>query len=206
MTKLSWTRTPLVPIAAVAVLASLLGIVDVRPVWAQAGVVRAVVAQQYRIGAIKVTGVKSLPTEMVQGGLGLVSGEFFDESQLLKGLNALTKGYGRLGFINSKATPVLDFDEERKIVNLTVNIDEGREFYVNRITITGNTRTRDELIRREIPLREGFLFDSLRLEMGLLSLNKGGLLEEIKIDDVLIKPSSSEPKVDIEIRVREKAQ
>jgi len=130
-TKLRWTRTPLVLIAALAALASLLGIVDVRPVWAQEGIVQAVAVQQYRVGTIKVIGAKVLPTDRIRQVLALVSGEVYDQSQLLVGLNALAKAYGRLGFINSKATPVLDFDKERMIVNLTVNIDEDRQFYLN---------------------------------------------------------------------------
>ena len=202
---LSLTKRPPVPLSALVILAFfLVGIVDAKASQAQDSTARTVVVPEYRIGEIKVTRDKALPNEMVREVLGLVSGQVFNESQLLKALETLKQGYGRIGFINFKATRILDFDEQRKVVNLTLNIDEDRAFKVNRITITGNTRTPDEAIRRWIPLREGFLFDSLRLEMARSRLNELGLVDEIKPEDIVLEPSTSEPKVDITLKVREK--
>jgi outer membrane protein insertion porin family len=179
--------------------------IDVRAGWTQENNARGVVAAtQYRVGEIKVNAAKAFPNDLIKQVLGLVSGQVFDESQLRKNMDSIRAAYGRLGFINFKVMPVLDFDEQRKTVNVTMNVDEGSAFYVNRITFTGNTRTPDEVIRREIPFREGVLFDSTRLEMARSRLNQLGLFEDIKVEDVLILPSTSEPRVDITFRVREK--
>ena len=91
--------------------------------------VRAVAIEEYRVAEIKVTGAKALPTERVKDALGLVSGQLLAPSQLLKGLDVIQTAYGRLGFINCKLNHILEFDESRKTVNLTVYIDEGRSSY-----------------------------------------------------------------------------
>ena len=70
----------------------------------------------------------------------------------------------------------MDFDEQQKVVNLTVNIDEGRQYIVNRISFTGNTTTPDEVIRREILLKEGEVFNASLLTLSLSRLSQLGIL------------------------------
>src|SRR5215831_7846543 len=105
---------------------------------------------QYRVGEVKVTGNKLFPEVLVRAVLGLVPGEVFNEERLRKSFDNLKKLYGQRGYINFTAVPLQDFDETKKVVNLTVNVDEDRQFYVNRIAFSGNTTTRDKVIRREV--------------------------------------------------------
>ena len=99
-----------------AALVSLFGIVDVRPGWAQEGIVRAVVVQQYRVGTIKLGGDKVLPTERVRQVLGLVSGEVFDELETARTVIrvAFTQSPNRRlrlfpGHVNSRDREALEF-------------------------------------------------------------------------------------------------
>ena len=137
--------------------------------------------------------------------LGLVPGEVFDESRLHKRLEDLKGKYDIVGYVNFRAQPMLDFDEQKKVVNVTVNIDEGLRLIVNRISFIGNTNPPDEVIRREILLKEGQVFRPTLLDRSLLQLNQLGLFEEIKAEDVTIKQTPPyETKVDIEIKLKEK--
>ena len=162
--------------------------------------------QEYRVGKITVIGAKYIKPEFLAGSLGLVSGEVFDESRLRKGLEDLKKLYGSLGYATFLPTPVMDFDEQRKVVNLTVNVEEGRQFKINRITLLGNTVTPDEVIRREITLREGYIFNSQAMEVSRLRLNQLGLVEQIQIEDFWVEPSPTEAKLDIILTVKEKVR
>src|SRR6185295_15531165 len=90
--------------------------------------------------------------------------------------------------------------------NLNINIDEDRQFYVNRIAFSGNTTTRDKVIRREVMVEEGRIFNSSAWDMSLQRLNQLGYFEEIKTEDAEIKPSSTEPQVDINLKVKEKGR
>jgi beta-lactamase regulating signal transducer with metallopeptidase domain len=80
---------------------------------------------QYRIGNVKVMGNKQLTAEEIRGVLGLVPGQVFNETMLRNGFEKLMKMYGSRGFVNFVPVPVMDLDETKKLVNLTINIQEG---------------------------------------------------------------------------------
>jgi len=161
---------------------------------------------QYRVGEVKVTGNKLFNELLVRAVLGLIPGEVFNEERLRKSFDNLKKLYGQRGYINFTAVPAQDFDEEKKLVNLNINIDEDRQFYVNRIAFAGNTTTRDKVIRREVMVAEGQVFNSSAWDMSLQRLNQLGYFEEIKTEDAEVKPSSTEPQVDINLKVKEKGR
>jgi outer membrane protein insertion porin family len=162
--------------------------------------------EQYRVGEVKVTGNKQFNEILIRAILGLVPGEIFNEERLRKSFDNLKKLYGAQGFINFTAVPLQDFDEAKKIVNLTINVDEDRRFYVNRIAFAGNTTTRDKVIRREVMVEEGQVFNSSLWDMSLQRLNQLGYFEEIKTEDAEVKPSPTEPQVDISLKVKEKGK
>src|SRR5438093_11469272 len=87
--------------------------------------------------------------------LDMAPGEVFNEQRLRNGIENLKKQYGSQRYINFIAVPVQGFDEANKLINLNINIEEDRRFYVNRISFTGTTTTRDRVIRREIMVNEG---------------------------------------------------
>src|SRR5499427_5066598 len=161
---------------------------------------------QYRVGEVKVTGNKLFNELLIRAVLGLIPNEVFNEERLRKSFDNLKKLYGQRGYINFTAVPAQDFDEEKKLVNLNINIDEDRQFYVNRIAFAGNTTTRDKVIRREVMVAEGQVFNSSAWDMSLQRLNQLGYFEEIKTEDAEVKPSSTEPQVDINLKVKEKGR
>jgi len=161
---------------------------------------------QYIVGEIEVTGAKVLAANLIRSSLKLASGDVFNESRLKQGFNELKTLYGNLGYVNFIPLPVFGFDEQRKAVNLTVNIDEGSQYTVGRISFTGNTTTPDEVMRRELLLKEGEVFNASLLTVSLSRLSQLGLFEEIKFEDVRITPSPSEPKVDVDFKVKEKTR
>ncbi|MBI2149699.1 MAG: outer membrane protein assembly factor BamA [Acidobacteria bacterium] len=161
---------------------------------------------QYRVGEVKVTGAKQFPEILVKAVLGLVPGEIYNEKALQDSFENLKKLYGSRGYINYTAVPARDFDETKKVVNLNIEIEEDRQFYVNRIAFQGNTTTRDKVIRREVMVEEGQIFNSSLWDISLQRLNQLGYFEEIKTEDGEVKPSPSEPEVDISLKVKEKGR
>jgi len=161
---------------------------------------------QYRVGDVKITGNKQFNEAVIRAILGLVPGEIFNEERLRKSFDNLKKLYGSRGYINFTAVPLQDFDEAKKVVNLNINVDEDRQFYVNRIAFSGNTTTRDKVIRREVMVEEGQIFNSAYWDMSLQRLNQLGYFDEIKPEDAEVKPSSTEPQVDINLKVKEKGR
>src|SRR5262249_32354100 len=110
------------------------------------------------------------------------------------------------GYVNFSIVPRQDLDEEKKLVNLTLDVDEDRRFTINRIQFAGNTITRDKVIRREILVEEGQVFNSSLWDYSVLRLNQLGYFEEIKNEDAEIKPSATDSSLDINLKVKEKGR
>ena len=159
---------------------------------------------QYRLGNVKVTGAKQFSETAIKDTLGMVPGEVFNEERLRRSFEQLKRMYGSRGYINFTAVPIQGFDEGNKLVNLNINIDEDKQFYVNRIAFAGNTTTRDKVIRREIMVEEGQVFNSTLWDTSMQRLNQLGYFEPIRQQDVELKPSPTEPEVDINLKIKEK--
>src|ERR1051325_9357654 len=161
---------------------------------------------QYKVGDVKVTGAKAFNEDFIKSVMGFVPGQVYNESLLRKGFENLKKIYGSRGYVNFSPIPIQDIDEQKKVVNLTINVDEDRQFTVNRIAFNGNTTTRDKVIRRQVLVNEGEVFNSSLWDLSLLRLNQLGYFEEIKNEDAEIKPSPTEPTLDINLKVKEKGR
>ena len=93
---------------------------------------------QYRLGSIKFTGSKVIKDQSALRKLfPIKDGEVFDISLMRKGLENIRKAFGEIGYINFSAVPDTTIDEQKKLINIKVDIDEGAQFYVRRIEFNG---------------------------------------------------------------------
>ncbi len=136
----------------------------------------------------------------------LKSGEIFDAEAVRKSFTTYTKLYGGWGFVDFTPTPQFDINEKTKVINLTLVFDQGKQYYVRRINFTGNTTTRDKVIRRELLLNEGDLFNSHLWDLSLLRLNQLGYFQKIKPKAATIHRNTREGTVDILLHVKEKGK
>jgi outer membrane protein insertion porin family len=161
---------------------------------------------QYRIGTVKVTGAKEFNPLLIQALLQLVPGQVFNATALTKGFDNLKKLYGSRGYINFSPVPMQDVDEEKKVINLSINIDEERQYSVRRIDFSGNDTTRDKVIRRQLLVDEGQIFNSQLWDFSVLKLNQLGFFEEVKPEDADIRPLPNDSKLDINLKLKEKSR
>ena len=104
------------------------------------------------------------------------------------------------------ATPLTDIDDQKKIVNLTMEFDQQKQFFVRRIEFSGNTTTRDKVIRRELLLDEGQVFNNRRWELSLLRLNQLNYFDTIKPENAELKRNVKAGTVDIKLKLKEKGK
>jgi outer membrane protein insertion porin family len=165
---------------------------------------------QYRLGYIHFKGNKALNNEQALRSLfPIKDGDIFSREKIAKGLDNLREAYGEYGYINFTSVPDTTFDEDKKLVQLEIDVEEGKQFYVRRIEFQGNTTTRDKVIRRELPLEEGQVYNSRLWKLGLLRLNQLGYFEPLKPEDENVtdrKLSEKEGTVDLTLKVREKGK
>jgi outer membrane protein insertion porin family len=163
---------------------------------------------RYRLGTITFTGNKAVKNERaLRATFAVNDGEWFNATMIGKGLDNLKKAYGRLGYINFGAIPKPVFDEQKKTVSLQIDIDEGKPFYVSRIEFQGNTTTRDKVIRRELMLEEGQVYNSQLWEYSLLRLNQLEYFDALKVDqDSEAHQDAEAGTVDLLLKVKEKGK
>jgi outer membrane protein insertion porin family len=163
---------------------------------------------RYRLGTITFTGNKAVKNEKaLRATFAVKDGDWFNATLVSKGLENLKKAYGQLGYINFGAIPKPVFDEQNKTVSLAIDIDEGKPFYVSRIEFQGNTITRDKVIRRELMLEEGQVYNSQLWEYSLLRLNQLEYFEPLKVDqDSEAHQDAEAGTVDLLLKVKEKGK
>jgi outer membrane protein insertion porin family len=163
---------------------------------------------RYRLKEITFSGAKAINNMAALRRLFRIKdGDWFNRSQVSKGLEELRKAYGSLGYINETNVPNTEIDEEHKTVTLKIDVDEGKQFFVRRIEFSGNTTTRDKVIRREIALEEGQIYNSRLWEVSLLRLNQLNYFETLKPEqDSEVHQDVAENSVDINLKVKEKGK
>jgi len=163
---------------------------------------------RYRLGTITFTGNKTIRnTKALRSTFAIKDGEWFNSTLVGKGLENLQKAYGQLGYTNFAAIPKPIFDDQKKTVSLNIDIDEGKQFYVSRIEFTGNTTTRDKVIRRELMLEEGQVYNSQAWEYSLLRLNQLEYFDPLKVDqDTEVHRNEEAGTVDLLLKVKEKGK
>jgi outer membrane protein insertion porin family len=134
-------------------------------------------------------------------------GDIFSTDKLRKGLENLRKVYGQFGYIDFVPEPSFDLIPNTDQIDLTLTADEGKQFFVRRIDFSGNTTTRDKVIRRELLIDEGALYNSQLWDYSILRLNQLGYFEMLKKEDAAeIKRNPQTDTVDITLKVKERGK
>jgi outer membrane protein insertion porin family len=165
---------------------------------------------RYTLGGITFKNNKAVNNvKALRGLFPIKDGDVFSKEKVGKGLENLRKAYGEQGYINFTSVPETRFDDDKKQIFLDIDVDEGKQFYVRRIEFQGNTTTRDKVIRREVALEEGNIYNSRLWELSLLRLNQLGYFDQLKPDDPNITDRKLDEKdglVDLTLKVKEKGK
>ena len=167
---------------------------------------------RYKMGTLKIVSADpdkslSLKVEALKGAFPIKQGDLLNVSKLRKAMKDYSSIYGEYGFIDFTPEPDFDIDDTNKIINLTLKFDEQKQYYVRRIDFSGNTTTRDKVIRRELLIDEGQLFNKRAWEMSILRLNQLDYFDRIEEDKAVeIKRNTKEGTVDLNLKVHEKGK
>ncbi len=138
---------------------------------------------------------------------GMKPGDVFSTDRLRKGIENMRKLYGQFGYIDFVPEPNFYPIPNTDQIDLTITADEGRQFFIRRIDFSGNTTTRDKVIRREIMLDEGDMFNTQLWDYSILRLNQLGYFETLKKDEAAtITRSPDSNTVDITLKVKERGK
>jgi outer membrane protein insertion porin family len=167
----------------------------------------------YRLGQIKIEGNSIYSEDVIRQVIGLKSGEVANGQRITKALaEDLEKLYGRSGFIQYSYDVTPEFKPspqkpDEGIADFTITITEGKQFSLRRLEFQGNTYTRDNVLRREVAVNEGDIFDKALWDFSVLKLNQLGFFDPIDKDkDAELRTNEETGEVDVNLRVSERGR
>ena len=166
---------------------------------------------QFRMGSLKFRSSDPevglvFKSELLARVFPIKEGEIFSADKVRKALDNYKKLYGEYGYIDFVAEPDTEIDSQKKLINLVMEFTQDKQYFVRRIEFSGNTTTRDKVIRREILLDEGQVYNNRLWELSLLRLNQLGYFDVIKPENAELKRNNKAGTVDIKLKVHEKGK
>jgi outer membrane protein insertion porin family len=156
---------------------------------------------QYKIGDFKIEGNTVFSTSMLVEDMEIASGQIFNRSALRRDIDNIIDLYMEKGYARADVNPIVNVDEAGKIAHLTLSINEGKIFRIGRINISGNTKTRDKVIRREVRLDEGDIFNKKMVKRSYQRINNLNYFEIVELSP---RMHVEEQLIDLNIDIKEK--
>ncbi len=156
---------------------------------------------RFRVSSVEIADNKAFSDAEINKLIKLAPKAVFNKETIRKDVAAITDLYSNRGYALASVYPDLIPDEEKKETVVIYKIQEGDKYRINRIEISGNTKTRDKVIRREIRVDEGDLFDASAIKRSYERLNNLQFFETVEISP---KPKLDEKLVDLDVKVKDK--
>jgi outer membrane protein insertion porin family len=157
--------------------------------------------EQYKVDAIGFKGDLLESEADLRKMLKTESGEIFSRATLRGDISTLTDAYGDKGYAFANVNPIIKPDPDKKNVDLTFDMEKGDLVHIERIAISGNPKTRDKVIRRELRLMEGELYSATGIKRSKQNLMNLGFFEEAT---VATAKGSAADKLNVNVNVKEK--
>ena len=158
--------------------------------------------QQYKVASVKLAGELLGKDEELTKLVNLKVGDVFSSAKLTESTKAIADKLGAYGYAFAAINPQPSLQKDKQVVDLALIIDPGKRTYVRKINISGNNKTRDDVIRREMRQLESSWFDSEKLKLSKDRINRLGFFTDVEVNTEDIPGTSDQ--VDVGIKVAEK--
>ncbi len=164
--------------------------------------INVVEGEKYSVSSVKLAGDLLVPEDELRKLVTIKPGDVYSRERLTETTKAISDRLGNDGyaFANVNASP--EIDKEKREAAFTVFVDPGRRVYVRRVNVAGNTRTRDEVVRRETRQMEGAWYDGSRINKSRQRIDRLGFFEEVNVETPAVPGTTDQ--VDVNMTVKEK--
>lgn len=157
---------------------------------------------RYQVSSVKLAGDFTISEEELAKLVVVKPGDVFSREKLNESNKAISDRLGKEGYAFANVNAAPEIDKEKRQVAFTIFVDPGKRVYVRRINVTGNTKTRDEVIRRELRQMEGGWYDGERVTASKQRLDRLGYFSETTIETPAVPGTADQ--LDVNIGVKEK--
>jgi len=158
---------------------------------------------QYSVSSVKLAGELLLPEEELIKLVKVAPGEMYSRERLTESTKAIADRLGNDGYAFANVNAAPELDKEKRQVAFTIYVDPGRRAYVRRINVTGNSRSRDEVVRREMRQMESSWYDGEKINRSRTRVDRLGYFEEVTLETPAVPGTTDQ--VDVNVNVKEKA-
>lgn len=160
--------------------------------------------ERYTISAIKVAGTQAvLPHSEIRSMIQMKEGDVFSREALTESNRKITERMGDEGYAFANVNAIPEVDKEKHQVAFTFIVDPMQRSYIRRINVSGNNKTRDEVVRREMRQMEGGWFAASKMRKSKQRLDRLGFFEEVNLETVPVPAAPDQ--IDINFKVTEKS-
>ncbi len=156
----------------------------------------------FTVSEVRLTGNLIFPEADLADLISVRQGDIFSRRQLTKSSDALSAQLGNEGYAFANVNSIPEINDEEHTVAVTFFVDPGKRAYVRRITFSGNTRTRDEILRREMRQQEGSWIATEKVDRGRIRLQRLGFFGEVNVETPAVAGTTDQ--VDVHYSVEEK--
>jgi len=159
--------------------------------------------EQYKVSGVKLAGDLIITDAEAKALVVLRPGDIFSRDKLTETTRMLTERLANEGYAFANVNAAPELDKEKREVAFTIFVDPGKRVYIRRVNISGNTRTRDEVIRRELRQFENAWYDGTKIKRSKARLDRTGFYEEANLETQPVPGTSDQ--VDLNVVVKERA-
>ncbi len=156
----------------------------------------------YTVRDVRLTGELVLEQETLEKMVRIKPGEVYSRAKIERTTDTISAVLGNIGYAFAEVTPIPDINQETREVGLTFLISPGKRVYVRRVAFKGNTRTEDEVLRREMRQFEGAWFSQAAVDRSKIRLQRLGYFENVEIETPRVP--GSDDLIDVEVSVQER--
>ncbi|KJU85459.1 outer membrane protein assembly complex, YaeT protein [Candidatus Magnetobacterium bavaricum] len=157
---------------------------------------------RYNVSKIEMAGYHAFADTELKKLITIKSGTMFSKKTLTNDIASVAGYYSERGYATITITPEVVPDDNTKTVSIYLKVEEGTIYKIGRIEAFGNTKTRDKVIRREVTLDEGDIFNSKKLKRSYQNVNNLDFFESVEF---IPRPQPDTDIVDIDVKVKEKS-
>lgn len=158
--------------------------------------------EKFAFGNIELSGQLLGRDEELRSLLQMKKGETFNGELITDSTKAIQDRLGNYGYAFANANVIPELDREKRVVNINVAVDTGKRVYVRRMNVGGNTRTKDEVVRREFRQFESSWYDSRKIQLSKERVDRLGYFSNVEIETQPVPGTSDQ--IDVNMQVEEK--
>ena len=168
--------------------------------------IRVEEGEQYSVGEVEFAGDILFPKDELYAAIKIDKNGIFAYDVLQKDISDLTAKYGDLGYAYANVIPRTRFNDKERKVDLVFEFDKGTKVYFGKINVVGNTKTRDKVVRRELKISEGELYNETNRRKSLENVQRLGFFEEVNFKTSIDPDHTDVMNVDIAVKERNTGQ